>query len=255
MDAIDPPLLPRSARQPEHSMTESSSERRPDRHRGQGLSAAVGDLHRPGDPGAGAAGPAPADRLAAPSDRHARCTTSTAAITAPVLYLPEYLYQEPAAGARRRALGPAPAGLCRTPCRLPPRLPARPDAEPLAAASARPACWRSELPPETVLDPRPFPAHPGLGRPLRRADPRPALERLGPRQGHLDDAGVGDAREAGRGPLGRHLHRGRTTTIWRAGAGAGRGCRWSITASISAASPTRSPGRRRDGRDPTTRCG
>ena len=43
-----------------------------------------------------------------------------------------------------------------------------------------------------------FPAHPGLGGALCGADARAAVERLGACQGHLDDPGLGKAREARR---------------------------------------------------------
>ena len=67
----------------------------PRRHPGQGLSAPVGDLHRPGDPGPGAARASTSRSSPCAIRPTGGCTRCTRQIRAPVRYLPEYLYQEP----------------------------------------------------------------------------------------------------------------------------------------------------------------
>ena len=126
----------------------------------------------------------------------ARPIPITAEIRAPVAYLPEYLYQRAAAGCwrgwwrARRLPGYRAAlrGLARRPA---PRSDAqpRPALRPGAGAGGRAAAGRRAAA-------RPFPPHARLRRPLCRADDGQALERLGPCQGHLDDARLGEAREA-----------------------------------------------------------
>ncbi len=54
---------------------------------------------------------------------------------------------------------------------------------------------------------RPLSPHPRIGGALRGPPHRPAVDVLGPCQGHLDDAGLGKAREARRGQMGGDLHR------------------------------------------------
>ena len=73
----------------------------------------------------------------------------------------------------------------------------------------------AELPRRCRAAPRPFSAYAGLGRPLRRADRRPRLERFrrtprtsGPRPNGRS------ARSSAR-PMGRHLHRSGARAIWR----------------------------------------
>ena len=141
-------------------------------------------------------------------------------IAAEVLYLPEYLKDDPArvrAGAR---MGGGAAGLSRALEGVSRRLKRDPLGQPPPAlrpglrAGARAARRRR-------LAPHAYPPHAGLGRPLRRADPRHGLVVLRARQGHLDDAGMGAARKARRGRLGRHLHarQSRLSALARAAAG------------------------------------
>jgi hypothetical protein len=125
-------------------------------------------------------------------------------IGAPVNYLPEYLLREPLRVLRAwRAVRKLPT-----------------------YAKAR-ATWLRDLardktanrmrrfgqalvlaaePPEDIDRARAFPAYARLGRALRGDTARPAVERVGARQGHLDDPRVGKAREAGRLPVGGYLH-------------------------------------------------
>ncbi len=120
------------------------------------------------------------DRLAAPADRPRACIRSIARSAAPVLYLPEYLQRAPrrvlrglargapAAGLSRRARGPGLRDLARD--RTPNRV--RRFGQALVLAAELPAGRRPAA--------RPFPAHAGLGRALRRADARAALVRSRP---------------------------------------------------------------------------
>ena len=100
----------------------------------EGLSAAVRDLHRPGDPRAGGGAASRSGSCRCAIRPTARPIPSTAEIRAPVLYLPEYLYARAAArcwrgwwrarrlpGYRRRVPG------------LAGRSPPRPDAQPRPA--------------------------------------------------------------------------------------------------------------------------
>src|SRR5436190_1553079 len=56
------------------------------------------------------------------------------------------------------------------------------------------------------LDPHALPPPAGFGRALCCADPRHELVVLRARQGYLDDAGMGSARQARRSRVGGHLH-------------------------------------------------
>ena len=94
----------------------------------------------------------------------------------------------------------------------------RQDLEPGAAlrsgAGPRPRAARRRRRPVRAL-----PAYARLGHPLCRRAARPAVVRLGARQGHLDHAGLGEGREAAGLRLGDHLHRNRRRAAARAGAG------------------------------------
>ena len=63
-----------------------------------------------------------------------------------------------------------------------------------------------ELDPAIAPHPCALSAHARLGGALCGAADRPELQLLRPRQGHLDDAGLGKAREDRRQPVGRDLH-------------------------------------------------
>src|SRR3712207_7596862 len=67
-------------------------------------------------------------------------------------------------------------------------------------------------PPRSTLFPYTTLFRSGLRRSLCCALDRPDLDLLGPCQGYLDDAGLGKAREDGRGPLGCDLHGARSRT-------------------------------------------
>ena len=134
------------------------------------LSAALRNLHRPGDPGARAARARHPDRLAAPPDRPRdaiRCTARSARRCSicrntsndePRRVLRGWLHARRRAGYRRRAP------------RLARRSGARPDARTASAASARRWCWRRNCAGRHRPPARAFPAHAGLGRALCRAD-------------------------------------------------------------------------------------
>ena len=62
-------------------------------------------------------------------------------------------------------------------------------------ASVRRWCSRTSCPPTSAAV-RALPAYARLGRPLCRRAARPAVVRLGARQGHLDHAGLGEGGEA-----------------------------------------------------------
>ena len=193
--------------------------RQPHRHPGQGLSAPVRDLHRPGDPGPGAARPGPRDRLPAPSDRPAGTRAA------------------PGRSGRRSAT-------CRSICRRSrcgccARSGWHCRSRRFWRAAARSGCadlrrdptanrgrrfgqalvLAAELPARRRLAARALPAHAGLGRPLRRHPARPAVQLLGARQGRLDHPGLGEAREAGGGAMAGHLQPDEPRPS--AGAGAG----------------------------------
>jgi hypothetical protein len=104
-------------------------------------------------------------------------------IAAEILYLPEYLRDDPARVRAGRAWAEG-----APPTTLGPGLRARP------RIAARRGLAAHALPP-----------HAGVGDALRGAAARPSLVVLGPRQGYLDDAGMGAARKAPRRKLGRHL--------------------------------------------------
>ncbi len=120
-----------------------------------------------------------------------------------------------AAGAAASGLSPRVAGVAR-------RSAPRPDPEP------DPAVWPGAGADGRVTRRRAasscsLPAHAGLGRALCSADPRSRLDRVGARQGHLDDPRLGKARKARRGALGGDLHRGRPCPSGGAGAPAAAG--------------------------------
>ena len=112
------------------------------------------------------------------------------------------------------------------------------------AASARPACWRPSCrPTSTGSMPTSCTRRP-RSRAMPRDDARPALERLGPRQGHLDDARLGKAREAGRSAAG-HLHPPPAPAPGGPGAGSGSGGAGLSRARPRALSAARRPAGRR----------
>ena len=128
------------------------------------------------------------------------------AIQAPVRYLPEYLHQEPGRVLRAwrsaAALADLPGGAAPVAARPAARSEHQPRAALRSGAGARARAAGGRRPAV-----RPLSAHARLGRPLRRPPARPALVRLGARQGHLDHAGVGEGREAARLRLGDRVHR------------------------------------------------
>ena len=67
------------------------------------------------------------------------------------------------------------------------------------------ACGRGRA---TRFDTRALPAHPRVRCALRKRDARHRMELLRPCQGRVDDAGVGEAREARRRPLRGDVHPG-----------------------------------------------
>ena len=190
---------------------------------------------------------APSDRAASPSDAPAH--------RRPVRYLPEYLYREPLRVLRGLAWAAAQPRFGRLL-----RLFWRDLRRDLTANRGRrlgqALVFARELPAGSSARPRPLPAHARLGRTLRGNPDRPDLELFGARQGHLDDAGLGEAGEDRGRALGRDLH----------GAGrraSHRACRKPRTghACLSRARPFPVPLRlRRTGRPGTaailpTRCG
>ena len=116
-------------------------------------------------------------------------------VAARTVYLPEYLKDDP-----RRVLagwleGAAPARLRAARAQIPRRPQARSDVQPAAALGpGAGAGGRAAVLDRAAL--RPFPAHAGLGDALRRHDARPAVERVGACQGHLDQRTLGDRRKS-----------------------------------------------------------
>ena len=222
----------------------------PRRLRPEGLSAAVGNLHRAGDRGAGAARARHPDRLAAPPDRQGDPPGAPPDRGADVLYLPEYLYREPLrvwrgwrwarrcrATARRGAPGSPISGATRR--------------RTASAASARRWCWRAELPADIGHLHAHFLHTPASVDALRGDDARARL-----------DASRRTPRTSGRRRTGRSA-RSSPTARWavtctatghrasrRAGAGAGRVAARAITGSTSTAFPPAPP--RRLGSDGAT---
>ena len=220
------------------------------RRRGEGLSAPVGNLHRPGNPRARGARPRLRDLVAAPSDRergasHAQAHQGARALPARIplpraVAGPDGRRLEPASSPGFGALH---AGVLARPQARPhsqPRTPPRPGLRHGAGAAGG-----------SQASARPLSPHARLGGALCGPPHRPALDVLGPCQGHLDDAGLGEAREARRGQMGRDLHRARAPRISTACAEPGPMFRSSITASILHGfrrRPSAMPGR--DGADP-----
>ena len=173
-------------------MTRASG--RLDRCRPQGLSAAVGNVHRAGAARARAARVLAGALLAAPADRRARRIRCTPRSARRVTYLPEYLHDAPLRVCRawRRA---AAAGLraaraaCGATCGAIRRAAA-------CAASARRWCSAAELPPDVVHLHAHFLHTPASVARYAAMLRGLALELLGAREGHLDDARMGKAREA-----------------------------------------------------------
>ena len=155
----------------------------------------------------------PASRRAASRSKSGRCAgrpTSTAipcmiACRRRVVYLPEYLKDDPrrvwAGWLKARRL----PGYATARARLPGRPAARSLGQPAAplgpgAGAGGRAAGRHRA---AV---RPFPAYARVGDTLRRPDARPAVERVGACQGHLDQRALGGGGKARRLRLGRDLH-------------------------------------------------
>ena len=156
------------------------------------------------------------DRLAAPPDRPRRARSPPAdrgagALSAGV--------SPPGAGARARRLAPgAPlADLRRGAPAVAARSAARPRAATASAASARRSCWRPSCRPDVGLLYAHYLHTPASVARYAAGSDRARLVRLGARQGRLDHARVGEAREARRLPLADRLQRDER----RASAGAG----------------------------------
>ena len=183
------------------------------RLRAQGLSAAVRNLHRRGDPRARAARFRHPHRGAAAPDRRPRSTPSTARSRRPVAYLPEYLHHAPlrvlarlvAPARHAAAIGAAWRRFCadlRRDLTPQPRPPVRPGPG-AGRRDCRPAS-RSCTPISSTRRPASWPMRP---------DPvGPALDLLGPRQGHLDLARLGPRRQAREPRAGPSPARARAAT-------------------------------------------
>ena len=166
----------------------------------QGLSAAVGDLHRAGAARArsSAASRSPCFRCAIRPTRDAH--PIHAEIRAPVVYLPEYLHREPlrvlaGLASLRRAL----PGYRRHVRRLVARLRARSDTRAAIRRFGQAFVLAAELPDNIVALHAHFLHTPAsVARYCRACSRGASLELLGARQGHLDDARLGEARKARR---------------------------------------------------------
>ena len=121
------------------------------------------------------------------------------------VYLPEYLKDDPRrvfAGWLKARRLPGYAAARR---KIPGRPQARPDLQPdQALGPGAGAGGRAAGHDRAAL--RAFPAHPGLGHALCRHDARPAVERVGARQGHLDQRAAGSDGQARRLLLAGDLH-------------------------------------------------
>ena len=156
----------------------------PRRGRAQGLAAPVRDLHRPGDRGLEARGmELEIWSLRRPTDKTRHPVHDR--VAAPVVYLPEYLKDDPLRVLRGWLEARRLPGYAAARARFLADLRARPDGQPGAAlrpgagAGGRAAAGRRAAV-------RALPAHAGLGDALRRHHARPAVEHVGARQGHLD---------------------------------------------------------------------
>ena len=221
----------------------------PRRHPGQGLSAPVRDLHRPGDPGAGAAAADARDRLPAPSDRPAgTCAAPTrsgrpSATCRSICTRSRYgCYAALAGSVPQRRFWRLLADLARRPA-------ARPRRANRGRRLGQALVLAAELPAEVELAARALPAHAGFGRALHRHPARPAVQHLGARQGRLDHPGLGEAREARRGAMAGHLQPDEPRPSARAGAAGrpGAGLSRPRSRAVSGSAP-REPGG--DGIDP-----
>ena len=166
------------------------------RRRPQGLPAPVGDVHRAGARRAGAARPRARALLAAPPDRPRRAPGARRRSRRRSTYLPEYLHDEPARVLRALARRAPPARLPRRRAR-----PSAPTSRATARATAcaasarrwcsRPSCRRdiARLHAHFLHTPASVTRYAALMRGL-------PWSVLGAREGHLDHAGVGEAREA-----------------------------------------------------------
>ena len=196
---------------------------RPRRRRAQGLSAPFRDVHRAGASRARAARRHARPVLAAPPDRRrdpsdpcrdrgaasticpSTCTRSRCACFAPgagCARAPGY----------RAALSAWRADFARDPTRS------------RARRFGQALVLAAELPGRHRPSARALPAYAGIGRALLRAADRPCLERIGAREGHLDDARLGKARQARGMRVGDdlHAHECRAPARARGGTGACR---------------------------------
>ena len=187
------------------------------RHRSdpQGLSAPVGDLHRAGAARARAARPRARALFAAPSDRPRDASRSTPRSGRRSPTCPSTCTTSRRASGARGA-GPPAARVPRRARRVVARSAARPHARTASAASGRRSCSRPSCRADVVHlhahflhTPASVARYAALLRGLR-------LELLGARQGHLDDARMGEARKARRLRVDDDVHRGQRPASARA---------------------------------------
>ena len=187
----------------------------------QRLSAVVRDLYRAGDPGARTARARHPDRLAAPPDRSHRSSGARRDRRGPALPSGIFVPGAVACLARLAARPPA-TGLSPGAARLARRSAARPDPKPGAPVWPG-AGARGRVAERSRPSPRPFSAHAGIGRAVRRADLGPRLDGVCSCQGHLDNSRLGETSKARRSALGGDLHSGRPRPSRELGASAGAG--------------------------------
>ncbi len=217
----------------------------------QGLSAPLRDLYRPGNPRAGTAWPGHRDRLAAPPDRshHPPDTRGDPRLR---YFTCRNISRTSRGGCWRPG---AKRGVCRAIARFAGRGFADLVRDPTPNRVRR-FGQALVLAAELAPDIRHLHAHflhtPASVARYAAAISRAAVVRVGACQRHLDDAGLGKARQAGRGGLGGNLHRDRPGAPRRALAPS-PGCvsRSAITGSTSTASRRPAPKRStNDGSDP-----
>ena len=127
-------------------------------------------------------------------------------IRSPVHYLPEYLHEAPGRVLRAWTSARRLPGYVQAPLDVAGRPGARPHPQPRAALRPGGRARGGARP--RRIDPRPLPAHARVRRALRERHARHWMELLRPRQGRVDDAGVGEARKARRRPVRGDLHPG-----------------------------------------------
>ena len=209
------------------------------RRRRERLSAPVRNLHRAGNPGARSTRARSRNLVAAPSDRARRSSHEPADQGAGALPAGISLRGADAGAARRALRRLRQPGFAQTHADVLARS-ANATSRPTASADwARLSSWRASWP----ADVRHIHVH-YLHTPASVVRYAALLTGrtwtlFGPRKGHLDDAGLGEAREDGRSALGRHLHgAGRGASASRS-ARAPTMCRSSITVSTCRAFPRR----------------